>query len=180
MDLINFIGCSPFTRNASTFKTRKYDAGGPILNPTLIAKRPLKHKQMKQLSNNWENGVQGYQLNGYYYNSSGEPISKNEYDYYYNPDGRPIEAITSSIRGELNTNTKPNNVADDFGNTTSDFTHVNTMNNGQTRTIRSLIGNTQGVDPKSYVITYDVDNPNLFFTAQGMPIADAKKLVFNK
>ena len=97
MDLIKFIGCSPFTRNTSTFKTRKYDAGGPIANPTLIAKRPLKHKQMKQLSNNWANGVQGYQLNGYYYNNIGEPISKNEYDYYYNPDGSPIEAIASSI-----------------------------------------------------------------------------------
>ena len=180
MDLINFIECSPFTGDISTFKTRKYDAGGPIPNPTLIAKRPLKYKQMKQLSNNWENGVQGYQLNGYYYNSIGEPISKNEYDYYYNPDGKPIEAIASSLRGEINNNVQNSNIADDFVNTTADFTQVNTMNNGQTRTIRNLVVNNQGVDPKSYVITYDVDNPNLFFTAQGIPIADAKKLVFNK
>ena len=107
-------------------------------------------------------------------------VTKLEYDYYYNPDGRPIEAIASSIKGEINNNVQASNIADDFVNTTADFTHINTMNNGQTRTIRNLVVNNQGVDPKSYAITYDVDNPNLFFTAQGMSIADAKKLVFNK
>ena len=180
MDLINFIGCSPFSKGTSIVNIYKYDIGGSITNPELIAKKPLKRKQMQRLSNNWENGVQGYQLNGYYYDRNGNPLTKEQYKYYYNEDNSPIDTLHSSISGNINTDITANQDLKDSVNTTSDFISINKMSNGESRTIRNLIVNNQGINPQSYQISYDVNHPNLFFAAQGISTEDAKKLIFNK
>jgi hypothetical protein len=178
MDLIKFIGSSPYSPEHSKSKTRRYYTGGEVTSPTLVSKKPLSRSQMAQLSNNWENGPQGYQLDGNYYDRTGAPVSKEHYDYYYESNGKPIEYTNSSITGETNSNIYNSSAQGSVVDTNSDFTSVHNTSNGGSRTIRNIIRNTQGKNPQSYTISYDVNNPDKFFNAQGISTDDAKRLVF--
>lgn len=178
MDLIKFIGSSPYFPEHSKSKTRKYYTGGEVTSPTLVSKKPLKRRQMAKLSNNWENGAQGYQLDGNYYDMVGAPISKEQYDYFYEPSGKPIEDTSSYITGRSNTVISNSSSEGDFVETNSDFTSLNNLSNGGSRTMRTITKNIDGKNPQSYSITYDVNNPDMFFSTDGISVDEAKRLVF--
>lgn len=113
----------------------------------------LPYKEMQQLSNNWQNGPQGYIKDGNYYDQTGTQISKKLFDYSYNPDGTPkindIESTDVTVESNINLQNKngKSNVRFSQDNNTS-----NELKDGTKRSYKTIIDN-------GNVLTYDVNNP---------------------
>lgn len=181
MDILNVIKVPHYGNLDSTKRTGKYQTGGS-LNKTDTSEKALTLKQMKQISNNWANGPQGYIVGDKYYNEIGEPVSKEHYDYYYDSKGKWRYPISSDIYGEsynIISNSVVNGSPKSQANYDSMWESLNTDEDGVKRTIRTIMRNHQGVPGQSYTISYDVDNPNLFFNAQGISREEAENIIKN-
>lgn len=113
----------------------------------------LPYKEMRQLSNNWQNGPQGYIKDGNYYDQTGTQISKKLFDYSYNPDGTPkindIESTNVTVEPTINLQNKNGKSNVQFR---QDGTTFNNLTNESKRNYRTIIDN-------GNVLTYDIDNP---------------------
>lgn len=113
----------------------------------------LSYKEMQQLSNNWQNGPQGYIKDGKRYDQTGAEISEKLFNYSYNPDGTPkindIESTDITVESNINLQNKNGKSNVQFR---QDGTTFNNLTNGSKRNYRTIIDN-------GNVLTYDIDNP---------------------